>query len=66
MRKAPLAMLASTLLFAAATALAQAPAPEAGAGGGIADWLANWWWVILIILLIAAGIWYFMGRQTRV
>jgi hypothetical protein len=66
MRNAPLATLASALLFAASNALAQAPAPEAGAGGGIADWLANWWWTILLVVLIVAAIWYFMGRRTRV
>jgi hypothetical protein len=66
MRKASPATLASTLLLAASTALAQAPAPEAGTGGGIADWLANWWWIILLVVLIAAAIWYYMGRRTRI
>jgi hypothetical protein len=66
MHKASLATLTSALLFAASTALAQAPTPEAGAGGGIADWLANWWWIILLVVLIAAALWYFMGRRTRV
>ena len=62
MPRIPLSLLVSFNLLLATSALAQttAPAPDAAAGRGVADW----WWIILIVVLVAVAIWYFTrGRR---